>query len=200
MRCYFSLLLLVMAMGACGAALAQGPAYKVGRTPPPDEIKAWDIDISADGKELPPGSGTAQQGAKIYVQKCTYCHGATGTEGRAPDQMDSMSKAPLVKGGGPQAEQIMRGDALGGIWGWPFAPDIFDYIRRGMPMPLPGAKTWTETLSADQVYALTAWILSQNGIIKDGDVMDAKTLPKVKMPDPYSRASAASGARPGAQK
>ena len=94
MRCFLNLLVPVMALAGCVAALAQSPTYHVGRTPSAEEIRAWDTAIGPAGKELPPGSGTAQQGATIYARRCAVCHGPTGAE-PGPD----MYHKPLVGGG-----------------------------------------------------------------------------------------------------
>src|ERR1700758_882656 len=79
-----SLIVQVAALAACGAAWAQSPTYKVGRPPTEAELRAWDNVVGPDGKELPPGSGTAKDGAKVYTAKCSFCHGPTGIEGPAP--------------------------------------------------------------------------------------------------------------------
>ena len=80
----FRLFLPVIALVVCHAAWAQSPTYGLGKTPTEDEIRAWDISISPTGKELPPGHGTAKEGAQTYTQKCSICHGTTGSEGPAP--------------------------------------------------------------------------------------------------------------------
>ena len=147
-------------------ALAQSPTYGVGRTPTAEEIRAWDISIGPTGEELPPGSGTVMQGAQVYRAKgCAGCHGATGIEG----------KAPILKSkSGPDVELWARGRIL--PLRAPFATTVWDYLNRAMPLNREG------TLTADEVYALTAYLLFINDVIKEGEVMDAKTLPKVKMP------------------
>ena len=143
-------------------ALAQGPTYKFGRAPTDNEIRAWDIAISPDGKELPPGSGTAKQGASIYISRgCVECHGPTGSEGPGPRLVN---------------EDRMIEMAGGSINTWPFAPSIWDYINRAMPYDRP------LSLSGNEVYALTAYLLHLNGITGEDDVMDATTLPRVQMP------------------
>ena len=176
MRCYFKYLLLVVAMGGtCGAALAQSPTYGLGKTPTQEEIKAMHTDPTNNGQGLPPGSGTADQGAKIFAARCAVCHGPTGKEGH-PDPLpnEGHTVPPLVK----SASRPM------GVWRWPYAPNIWDFIHRAMPWSFPGVAKWTEgTLSPDDTYALTAWILYQNGIIKEGDVMNEKTLGEVRMPE-----------------
>ena len=136
------------------SALAQGPAFKMGRAPTEAELKEMDIAIGPEGKELPPGSGAAGDGARIFVaRRCEMCHGPNAKEGPAP---------ALVGGG---------------IAGWSFATSIWDYIHRAMPLNQEG---W---LSPDEVYALTAFLLWKNNIIKEGDVMNAQTLPQVQMPN-----------------
>ena len=187
MRCFLNLLAPVMALvPLCGiTALAQTPTYKNrGRTPSAEEIRAWDISVGPEGKELPAGSGTAQEGAKIYAQRCARCHGPTGAEG--PDLPGSASlwpypvfigkrPVPPLRGGKGTLATLHPVRTLGSFW--PFATTIWDYINRAMPPKEEG------TLSADEVYALTAFLLFQNGIIQEGDVMDAKSLPKVSMPN-----------------
>jgi cytochrome c len=150
-----------------GAALAQAQTYGVGRTPTPDEIRKWDIGISPDGKELPQGHGTAVEGAVVYRQKgCAGCHGASLTGGRAP---------VLVKADKPAGTDPWE---LGRVLPFraPFATVVWDFINRGMPLNREG------TLTPDEVYALTAFLLFKNGVIREDEIMDAQTLPRVKMP------------------
>lgn len=165
MRYISSLFLLIAALVTCIPALAQTSTYNVGRTPTPEEIKAWDIAIGPAGKELPPGSGTAEEGAKVYAQKCASCHGPTGTE--------RLSSPPLV-GGQDTLRSITPVRTIGSFW--PFATTVWDYINRSMPFNRP-------ELSANEVYAVTAFLLYRNGIIKESDVIDARSLPKVRMPN-----------------
>jgi cytochrome c len=154
----------VLLMGV--SALAQAPTYSgVGRTPSPEEIRAWDISIGPTGAELPPGRGTTKEGAQIYRAKCASCHGATGIEGRAPI---------LKSKAGPEVELWARGRIL--PLRAPFATGVWDYVNRAMPLNREG------TLTADEVYALTAWMLYINGVIPEDQVLDAESLPKVKMP------------------
>ncbi len=156
-----SALFLLLALGAI-AARAEGP--DLGRPIAPADIAAWDISILPDGSGLPPGSGTAAQGAKVFAQKCVACHGEGGKGGVA---------APVV-GGGP-LDRIEAPKTVANFWG--YSTTVFDFIRRAMPWQQP------RSLANDEVYALTAFILAQNGIIGEKDVMDAKTLPLVKMPN-----------------
>jgi cytochrome c len=154
---------LVLFMGV--SALAQSATYGVGRTPSAEEIRAWDISIGPTGNELPPGRGTVQEGAQIYRAKCSGCHGATGIEG----------KAPILKSkAAPDVELWRRGRIL--PLRAPFATTVWDYINRAMPLNREG------TLTADEVYALTAFLLNINGVIPEDKVLDAQSLPKVKMP------------------
>ena len=183
MRC-FNLLVPVMALAACVAALAQTPAYNRGRTPSEEEIQAWDISIGPEGKELPPGSGTAQEGAKVYAQQCAQCHGPTGAEGPSipgvanlwPYSFPGRGRfVPPLVGGKGTLNTVRPVRTIGSFW--PFATTIWDYINRAMPPKGEGS------LSADQVYALTAFLLYQNGIIQESDAMDAESLPKIQMPN-----------------
>ena len=163
---FLELLVLVVFVG--GSVLAQSPTYGVGRTPTDEEIRAWDISISPTGEELPPGRGTAEEGALVYRQRgCAGCHGATGTEGRAPR---------LVK---RQAEPGVDPWNLGRILPIraPYATVVWDYINRGMPLNGEG------TLTANEVYALTAFLLYINDVIPEDQVLDAQSLPEVNMPN-----------------
>ena len=159
------LLAFVMLLG--GTALAQSPTYGVGRTPTAEEIRAWDIAISPTGEELPPGRGTAEEGALVYRRQCAACHGAEGQGAGAPR---------LVK---RQAEPNVDPWSLGRILPIraPYATGVWDYINRGMPLNREG------TLTADQVYALTAYLLYLNDVIPEETVLAAQSLPKVQMPN-----------------
>ena len=149
-----------------GSALAQSsPKYGVGSTPSAEEIRAWDISVGPTGTELPPGRGTAKEGAKVYARGCAGCHGATGTGGRAP----------VLKGtAAPNVDTWKRGRIL--PIRSPFATTVWDYINRAMPLNREG------TLTADEVYALTAFLLYINDVIPEDELLDAQSLPKVKMP------------------
>ena len=150
----------------CVPALAQGPPYGIGRTPTADEIRARDISIGPTGAELPVGKGSAKEGALAYRAKgCAGCHGAAGIGGTAP----------ILKSRDPANPDVWaRGRIL--PLRAPFATTVWDYINRAMPLNREG------TLTADEVYALTAFLLNINGVIPEGEVLDAKSLPKVKMP------------------
>lgn len=160
--------------GACmlmaGAALAQTADYKnIGRTPTKDEIQAWAISIGPDGKGLPPGQGSAKDGAPIFAAKCAVCHGDQGQGGKI---------GPRVVGGIADTETLASLKPVRSVGGyWPYATTVWDFIRRAMPRDNNG------TLTPTEVYAVTAFILWKSGIIQEGDVLDAKTLPQVKMPN-----------------
>jgi S-disulfanyl-L-cysteine oxidoreductase SoxD len=158
--------LLAIAVGlafAAGAAGAETPG--LGKPITEAEIAAWNIDVLPDGSGLPPGSGTAAQGATVYAEKCSSCHGDKGVNparGYLPmvgpskfDGINTMKTVPYYK----------------------YATTLFDVTRRSMPYPMP------RTLSNDEVYAVTAYILALNKIIGENEVMNAETLPKVKMPN-----------------
>ena len=162
--------LLVMAAVLCFAGvagLAQTPTYRnVGRSPTEQEIRAWDIAISTDGKELPPGRGTAKEGAVIYAQKCVACHG------------QSLEGSPLgtaLVGGKGTLATTRPVKSIGSYWA--FATTVWDYINRAMPRNQEGS------LKPDEVYALTAFVLFRNEIIQENDFLDANTLPKIQMPN-----------------
>ena len=167
MRCSYRFLAPAAALLACAVAWAQAPNYKgVGRAPTPDEIRAWDDTIGPAGKELPPGSGTAKDGTEIFGNKCAPCHGASG-EGTA--------LGPRLVGGKGTLKSAQPVLTVGSYW--PFATTIYDYVRKAMPRGQEGS------LQPDELYSLTAYLLFKNDIIKETDVIDAKTLPKVQMPN-----------------
>lgn len=151
------------ALLASGTGQAAGPDF--GRPAMADEVVAWDISIPPDGSGLPPGSGTANQGAVVYMAKCVSCHGEKGV-GKPADA--------LVGGIGTLASATPL-KTVGSYW--PYATTLFDYVRRAMPYDKP------MSLSSDEVYAVSAYILSLNGIIPEDAAMDARALPKVKMPN-----------------
>ena len=161
-------LLPVLMLLAGSSAQAQAQTFGLGRTPSAEEILAWDISISPTGEELPPGRGTAEEGALVYQQQgCAVCHGATGTEGQAP----RLVKLDVE----PDADPWDLGRIL--PIRAPYATTVWDYINRGMPMYREGA------LTADEVYALTAFLLFTNDVISETEVLDAQSLPKIEMPN-----------------
>jgi hypothetical protein len=157
----------MMVLMSCGTALAQGPTYKLGRTPTPEEIKALDISIGPEGKELPPGRGTVPEGEKIYAKNCAKCHGRTGTEVK-------FLHGPLVGGFGTLTT-LQPLKTIGSYY--PYSTTIWDYINRSMPFDKPSS------LSAGDVYSVVAFLFYRNGIIKESEVLDATSLPKIEMPN-----------------
>ncbi len=147
------------------ASPAQSPTYGVGRTPTPAELARIDIEVRPDGRGLPPGSGTADAGKSVYAARCVTCHGPNGTEG--PQDV-------LVGGRGTLTEARPL-KTIGSYW--PYATTLWDYIHRAMPFDHPG------TLTNDEIYATTAYLLFLNGIVGEHDVIDQQTLPRVEMPN-----------------
>jgi S-disulfanyl-L-cysteine oxidoreductase SoxD len=156
----------VLAFALAGAASAQNSG--LGKPLTESDIKQWDIAVLPDGTNLPAGSGTAAQGAAIFAQKCSACHGEAAKGGVMPYW-------PALVGGQPLTNGIDTVKTIANYYA--YATTIFDYVRRAMPYNVP------RSLTDDEVYALTAYLLAQNKLIGEGDVMDAKTLPQVKMPN-----------------
>jgi cytochrome c len=159
---------------AAGAVLsAQSPTFGVGRAPTADEIRAWDISIRPDGQELPAGRGTAKEGAPLYVSKgCAGCHGRSGSGSMAP----TLIKSDGTKTNVPCLAPCVNDNNVMALHS-PYATVMWDYINRGMPLGKEGS------LKPDEVYSLSAYLLFKNGIIREDDVMDAQSLPKVAMPN-----------------
>jgi mono/diheme cytochrome c family protein len=156
----------ILTLLATGLPLAaQSPTFGVGRPPTPEEMRDLATAIAPDGTGLPEGSGTVAEGKDVFAMHCARCH--------APNAQGDVGPA-LVGGQGTLATARPL-KTVGSFW--PYATTLWDYINRAMPFDKPGL------LKPSEVYALAAYILNINGIIRDGDVMDAKTLPKVKMPN-----------------
>lgn len=153
-----------IALAGCASPLT-GETPNLGRVATPAEVAGWDVSIPPDGTGLPPGRGTSAQGAVAFERKCQSCHGERGA-GQPNDR--------LVGGHGTLASKApVR--TIGSYW--PYATTVFDYVRRAMPY------TQSHSLSDNEVYAVTAYLLHLNGIIGESDVMNAETLPKVRMPN-----------------
>jgi mono/diheme cytochrome c family protein len=158
----------LVALASVATALpspAQLPTFGLGRTPTAEEVKAWDVTIPPDGKGLPPGSGTAVLGKPIYVERCASCHGEKGQD----------PKYSVLVGGRGTLTTDKPLLTIGSFW--PYATTLWSYINRAQPFGEPGSLTPAE------VYAVTAYLLSLNGIIKEDDVIDAATLVQVRMPN-----------------
>ena len=155
----------LIAVAGVWPAAAQLPTYGVGLPPSAEEIKAWDLTIPPDGQGLPPGSGTAVLGKAVFVERCASCHGERGEDPKY---------SRLVGGHGSlvTAEPVRT---IGSFW--QYATTLWSYIRRAQPFDEPGS------LTPDQVYAVTAYLLNLNGIVKEDDVLDATTLPRIRMPN-----------------
>src|SRR6267143_6934550 len=153
------------ALAACVTPQPAGtPSPRFGEPVSAQELARFDISIPPSGAGLPPGSGTARDGLKVYEQKCLSCHGAKGA-GKPADA--------LAGGVGSLATKTpMR--TVGSYW--PYSTTLFDYVRRAMPLNNP------LSLSDDEVYAVSAYLLFLYGIIAEDAVMNAQSLPQVKMP------------------
>jgi S-disulfanyl-L-cysteine oxidoreductase SoxD len=149
---------------AASALAAEAPHF--GQPVTADELAPWDISIGPDGAGLPAGRGTPKEGEAVYAANCQACHGEKGA-GRPNDT--------LVGGFGTIASDRPAVKTVGSYW--PYATTLFDYIRRAMPYQQ------TKSLSNDEVYAVSAYILHLNGVIGADDALDAQSLPKVKMPN-----------------
>jgi mono/diheme cytochrome c family protein len=159
----------VAVLSACATQMTVSPAPSrgpnLGRAASAEEIKAWNISIPPSGAGLPAGSGSVKQGAAVYAAKCQACHGANGA-GKPADA--------LVGGQGTLASSNpVR--TVGSYW--PYATTLFDYVRRAMPTTAP------MSLTNDEVYAVSAYVLNLNGIVGADAVMTAQSLPQVKMPN-----------------
>lgn len=158
--------LLVAPWAAAGARSAEVGHYGYGHVASAEEIAGWNIDVRPDGTGLPPGKGTVADGANTYMEQCAACHGTFG---------EGAGRYPKLAGGDGTLTSDRPEPTVGSYW--PFATTVFDYINRAMPFPAP------HSLTADQVYAITAYVLNVNNLVDTDFVADAQTLPKVKMPN-----------------
>jgi S-disulfanyl-L-cysteine oxidoreductase SoxD len=161
----FCIAMLAAVVLACAtSAQAQSP-YGIGRPAMPAEIAGWNIDIDREGHNLPPGSGTVSHGHEVFDQQCAACHGAKGQGGigdRLAGGQGTLATPSPVRTVGSY---------------WPYAPTLFDYIRRAMPQNAP------QSLSNDDVYAVSAYVLHLNGLLPVDATLDASTLSTIKMPN-----------------
>ncbi len=170
MRCsLLSLLVPAVILAAPAAGLAQSPTYNVGKPLSQEEIRSFDFMIGPAGQGLPAGSGTAKEGAAIFAKRCEVCHGQNGERG-------VLRRLALGSPGKPYRGPFKENEKDSVAY-YPYATIAWDYINRAMPVPKPGS------LTHDEVYAVVAFLLYRNGIIQETDVMDAKSLPKVEMPN-----------------
>jgi S-disulfanyl-L-cysteine oxidoreductase SoxD len=173
-RCRFLLrnaLALLLLVGLVDSAPA-AERYGLGHAISPQDLEPWDIDVRADGESLPPGQGSVAQGRQVFDGICAACHGEKG-EGRAvPGAVGGFDQ---LVGGFGTLDKPSPVRTVGSFW--PYATTLFDYVRRAMPFNAP------QTLTNDQVYAVSAYILYMNKIVGEDAVLDAKSLPQVKMPN-----------------
>jgi len=168
MRCSLNLLASMIILAAPAAGLAQS-RFNVGTSLSQEEIKTFDFMIGPEGQGLPPGHGTAREGADIFAKRCAVCHGQNGKGG-------IVRRLVIGSPGHPHSGTFSEADK-DGVSYYPYPTITWDYINRAMPASKPGS------LAPDEVYALVAFLFYQNGIIQENDVMDAKSLPKVEMPN-----------------
>ena len=148
---------------AVGPVAAAEPQLGLGAPLTERELAGWNIDVSPDGTGLPPGQGTVSEGKAVYDAKCASCHGAKG-EGQPANRLVGGSVRP------PSAVKT-----VGSFW--PYATTLYDYVNRAMPWDRP------QSLRPDEVYSVSAYILHLNGILPESAVLDAASLPKIRMPN-----------------
>jgi S-disulfanyl-L-cysteine oxidoreductase SoxD len=178
MRCSLNLVASAIILAAPATGLAQSAKYNVGTPLSQEEIRKFDFMIGPQGQQLPPGTGTVKEGAVIFAKRCAVCHGQNGQNG-------VMRRLVIGSPGNPHrgpftaADRAHQGTGPGtpSVAAYPYATIAWDYINRAMPPSNPGS------LTHDEVYSLVAFLLYQNGIIQETDVMDAKSLPRVNMPN-----------------
>lgn len=158
----------VTATAMSGFATPNPSRLGIGEIATPAEISRWDIDIRPDGQGLPEGRGDVQQGDEIFAERCAYCHG---------DFAEGMGNYPALVGGVPsELKTDQRPEKTVGSY-WPYATTLFDYIRRAMPFGE------AQSLTADETYALTAFLLAMNDIIPEDSALDAASLTAISMPN-----------------
>ncbi|MES1180183.1 MAG: c-type cytochrome [Hyphomicrobium sp.] len=157
----------VVLVSATSPVLAadRAEAPRLGQAMTPGDVAKWDKTIFPDGRGLPLGHGTAKEGRAIYAQKCAGCHGEHGEGGTAEELVGEPKP--------PSADNPSK--AIGSYW--PYATTVFDFVRRSMPPAAPGS------LSGNETYAVTAYLLSANKVIAETEEMNVETLPRVKMPN-----------------
>ena len=162
---------------------AQAPKYGAGKPATAAEISSLGVAIAPDGGGLPEGSGTALAGREVFAARCAKCHGEKGEGG----------VGPVLVGGQGTLRDARPNKTVGSFW--PYATTVWDYVNRAMPFDQPGL------LKPAEVYAVVAYVLNLNGVITSDQVMDARSLPKVRMPNrdgfvPDSRPDVGTAARP----
>lgn len=155
----------ILLLSVCLALPAAAEPFGIGRPATPEHVAAWDIDVRPDGQGLPPGHGSVRDGASLYAARCAACHGAHG-EGAA---------AEALAGGQGSVASPKPLRTVGSFW--PYATTLFDYVRRAMPFDAP------QSLTADETYAVSAYVLHLNGLLSEEASLDAASLPEVAMPN-----------------
>jgi cytochrome c len=158
--------LFLIAISAAMPGVAEVGGYALGTPATDTEIAGWDIDIRPDGKGLPPGSGSVEDGEMMYEQQCASCHGSFG---------EGVGRYPVLAGGEGTLTNDRPDKTVGSYW--PYASTLWDYIHRAMPFPQP------QSLSDDEVYAITAYVLYLNDLVEDDFVLTAENLASIKMPN-----------------
>jgi mono/diheme cytochrome c family protein len=169
MRCTLSVLVPALILAAPALGLAQSPTYGVGKPLSQEEIRSFDFMIGPEGQALPQGRGTVKEGSVLFANRCAVCHGQNGENG-------TVRRLTLGSPGKPHRGSFKENEK-DGISYYPFPTIAWDYIYRAMPASKPGS------LTPNEVYALVAFLYYRNGIIREDEVMDEKTLPKVEMPN-----------------
>jgi hypothetical protein len=159
-----SLVLVSLLVGA--AAFAADEIVKLGHVATPAEIAAWDIDVRPDGKGLPVGSGTVMQGEPLYEERCASCHGDFG---------EGSGRYPVIAGGQDTLTYDRPEKTVGSYW--PYATTLWDYLNRAMPYGD------AQSMTADETYAVTAYVLYLNDLLDEEGSLDQDSLPKLKMPN-----------------
>lgn len=164
--CMRELLVFCAALLLVAPSVAPAQTLQFGQPIAPADVAPWDISIGPDGIGLPSGQGTAKQGEAVYAAKCQACHGEKAA-GKPNDQL--VGGFDTIKSAKPAVKTV-------GSY-WPYATTLFDYVRRAMPF------NESKSLTSDEAYAVSAYILNLNDIIGADDVMDSQSLPKVQMPN-----------------
>jgi len=157
---------ILSAMVAAMPALAKDGQYGIGTPATASEIAGWDIDIRPDGKGLPAGSGSVEDGEMMYEEKCASCHGSFG---------EGVGRYPVLSGGEGTLTEERPEKTVGSYW--PYASTLWDYIHRAMPFPQP------QSMTDDEVYAITAYVLYLNDLVEDDFVLTADNLASIEMPN-----------------
>lgn len=155
---------------SAGGSESSVVSYGLSRAPTPEELAAWNQSVDPTGKNLPPGQGTVADGKAIFTTKCSMCHGDSG-QGMPPAYPQLVGKDPTDFS---FDNDFKISHTIGNYW--PYATTLYDYINRAMPLTAPGS------LQPPEIYALVAYLLAANGVIADSAIMNATTLPQVKMP------------------